>query len=200
MQLLGQNDYTITKLIHKKHDEILPEIISGSYQILHIAAHGIYSEEKTGKTGIIIGQNEILTTAVISQMKQVPQLVFINCCELGKIYAEEEIQLQAKYEVAASLGCHFINMGAKGVIVADAVKQARRVCYDRHPTTNTWGAYQCYGDPYFALKTKQNPSHKKVLILDVDEAVSYVLSLTGNIRSGKMISDSFKLQINCRIV
>ena len=222
MQLLGQNDYTITKLIHKKHDEILPEIISGSYQILHIAAHGIYSEEKTGKTGIIIGQNEILTTAVISQMKQVPQLVFINCCELGKIYAEEEIQLQAKYEVAASLGCHFINMGAKGVIVAgwevndnasssfsqefyqsfisgntfgDAVKQARRVCYDRHPTTNTWGAYQCYGDPYFALKTKQNPSHKKVLILDVDEAVSYVLSLTGNIRSGKMISDSFKLQI-----
>ena len=34
----------------------------------------------------------------------------------------------------------------------DAVKDARDAVYKEHPDNNTWGAYQCYGDPYFKLK------------------------------------------------
>ena len=33
----------------------------------------------------------------------------------------------------------------------DAVRTARKAIYDSHRNTNTWGAYQCYGDPGFLL-------------------------------------------------
>jgi hypothetical protein len=31
------------------------------------------------------------------------------------------------------------------------VAAARRCTFEGHPGTSTWGAYQCYGDPAFAL-------------------------------------------------
>jgi tetratricopeptide (TPR) repeat protein len=34
-----------------------------------------------------------------------------------------------------------------GVDFGNAVKAARRAVLDQHPHTNTWGAYQCYGNP-----------------------------------------------------
>jgi CHAT domain-containing protein/pimeloyl-ACP methyl ester carboxylesterase len=33
----------------------------------------------------------------------------------------------------------------------EAVRRARAATYEQHPATNTWGAYQCYGDPAFSL-------------------------------------------------
>lgn len=33
-----------------------------------------------------------------------------------------------------------------------AVLQARKTIYDKYPYTNTWGAFQCYGDPFYKLK------------------------------------------------
>jgi tetratricopeptide (TPR) repeat protein len=45
----------------------------------------------------------------------------------------------------------------------DAVKNARSYIYDKYPNNNTWGAYQCYGDPFFRLesgsKVKQAPKY-----------------------------------------
>jgi hypothetical protein len=79
---------------------------------------------------------------------------------------------------AANVATEFINMGVRAVIAAgwavddaaattfattfyshmlagvplgESVKRARRETYDRHTSTNTWGAYQCYGDPDFRL-------------------------------------------------
>src|SRR5690606_29158787 len=34
----------------------------------------------------------------------------------------------------------------------DAVRRARQEVYDQHPAVNTWGAYQCYGDPGYTLR------------------------------------------------
>ncbi len=81
--------------------------------------------------------------------------------------------------VAANLATEFIRMGARVVIAAGwavddgaarffatsvyeqmldgrqpfgrAITEARRRTYHRYPRVNTWGAYQCYGDPHFAL-------------------------------------------------
>jgi tetratricopeptide (TPR) repeat protein len=80
--------------------------------------------------------------------------------------------------LAANVATEFIRMGVRAVIAAGwavvdtaaetfattfyrrmlqgepfgkAVKAARRETFDRHPSTNTWGAFQCYGDPDYRL-------------------------------------------------
>jgi hypothetical protein len=81
--------------------------------------------------------------------------------------------------LAASLALKFIDMGARAVVAAgwqvddeaallfaqcfyeklldgvpfgEAVRDARRKVHDAHGrATNTWGAYQCYGDPSWSL-------------------------------------------------
>ncbi|MCF1457632.1 MAG: CHAT domain-containing protein, partial [Shewanella sp.] len=46
-----------------------------------------------------------------------------------------------------------------GSSFGDAVKMARLETYNDRPGSNTWGAYQCYGDPGFtlAMDAKSNP-------------------------------------------
>lgn len=39
-----------------------------------------------------------------------------------------------------------------GEELGEAVRVARETTWDRHPDVNTWGAYQCYGDPGFRLQ------------------------------------------------
>ncbi len=41
-----------------------------------------------------------------------------------------------------------------GTPFGDAVFHARKETYEKHPSVNTWGAYQCYGDPAFSLLRK----------------------------------------------
>ncbi|MEO5732993.1 MAG: CHAT domain-containing protein, partial [Rubrivivax sp.] len=80
--------------------------------------------------------------------------------------------------LAANLGAQFIRMGVRAVVCAgwavnddaaanfaqvfyaqllggcsfrDAVKAARRSTWVHHRSSNTWGAYQCYGDPSWRL-------------------------------------------------
>jgi hypothetical protein len=89
--------------------------------------------------------------------------------------------------LAASLALKFIEMGARAVIAAgwqvddeaavrfaqtfyaklldgeafgEAARAARAEVYDRHgQQTNTWGAYQCYGDPNWRLDGTRGREH-----------------------------------------
>ena len=38
-----------------------------------------------------------------------------------------------------------------GALFGDAIIDARKETFANHGVTNTWGAYQCYGDPSFSL-------------------------------------------------
>ena len=38
-----------------------------------------------------------------------------------------------------------------GQTFGEAVRAAREEIWVRHPDVNTWGAYQCYGDPSYRL-------------------------------------------------
>jgi hypothetical protein len=133
---------------------------------------------------MVIGDGMFLTPIEVGQMRQVPELVFINCCHLGRVEATavtEEQALNARRDynlIAASVATEFIRMGVRAAIAAgwavddgaaatfartfydlmlqgvtfgEAVKLSRRETYDRHPSVNTWGAYQCYGDPDYRL-------------------------------------------------
>ncbi|MCU7937209.1 MAG: CHAT domain-containing protein [Candidatus Thiodiazotropha sp. (ex Dulcina madagascariensis)] len=132
-------------------------------------------EEK--KTGMVLGDGIVLGTEEIKALGRMPELVFINCCHLG---ANRELPVGGlRHELAANLGTAFIRSGAKCVVAAGwavddaaavlfaeifyekmlagisfgkAVTRAREAVFDKYSGTNTWGAYQCYGDYAYTLK------------------------------------------------
>ncbi|MBL8280247.1 MAG: CHAT domain-containing protein [Pelomonas sp.] len=128
------------------------------------------------KTGVLLSDQEVLSAADVEQMGNVPEFVFINCCYLGQDADRAGLAPVQRNdpEMASGLALKFIEMGTKAVVAAGwqvqdeagalfasrlyegllrdgldfgtAVLEARRAVRDAHPG-NTWGAYQCYGDP-----------------------------------------------------
>jgi hypothetical protein len=127
-------------------------------------------------------------------MRHVPELVFVNCCHLGQ--AAGEAPLFTRYhELAANLAIQFITMGVRAVVAAgwavddaaaktfaqtfyeamfagqpfgDAVATARARVFEHHGATNTWGAYQCYGDPDFSLVQSRRPAQVDAAVSDLE--------------------------------
>ncbi|MBT0609189.1 CHAT domain-containing protein [Aequorivita echinoideorum] len=172
--------YPTTHLIASNAQNIIKNFFCKDYTIIHLAGHGVFNPNSPKKSGMLIGKDMFLTVFEIEQMSVVPELVFVNCCHLGYSSAEDEQLYQNRYKLAANIGTQLISIGVKAVIAAgwavndaaahdfaqifyssmfagdnfgDAVKKARNYCYEKHPGNNTWGAYQCYGDPFFKLKS-----------------------------------------------
>jgi hypothetical protein len=135
--------------------------------------------KRTRITGMVLGDGEFLTPERIDRLDAVPDFVFVNCCHLGQTGGERAVEFR---RLAANLGTQLIRMGVRAVIAAgwpvedraarefanvfydnflkgvpfgEAVRLAREATYRRHRHVNTWGAYQCYGDPAFALRTRR---------------------------------------------
>lgn len=189
---LGQAGYDgPAPLIGSDAREILLSLYRSDWRILHLSGHGVYLEDipatdnlKAHKkaTGMVIGEGALLTPAHIDQMRVVPDLVFINCCTLGRIESDAQLPEGSRPgnpQLAANLATQLIEIGVRGVIAAgwkvldnaallfaetfyqqflagqsfgDAVLIARRKTFESYPSSNTWGAYQCYGDPGFVLQ------------------------------------------------
>ena len=165
--------------------EVMEALFGDDYQILHFAGHGRYvppsDSREDARSGIVLSDSVMLTPVEIGQMRTVPELVFVNCCSLGKVDIEylrsselaQRILTQDRGAFAANLGAQLIENGVRCVIAAawevdddaarlfaevfydrffsgstfgDAVLQARRSTSMSFPQSNTWGAYQCYGD------------------------------------------------------
>ncbi|MDH4100776.1 MAG: CHAT domain-containing protein, partial [Nitrospirota bacterium] len=206
-KLLQSGKFTAEQRMRPTADQVMNALYSRPWRILHLAGHGIYNylrddllqcEEckqpmppaEEGKrrsklrpvTGMIIGDTAVLSPQEVHQMRHVPELVFINCCHLGKIEStsgDKELNDRRDFNrIAANVATEFIRMGVRAVVAAgwavddaaatvfattfygamlrgdgfgDAVRQARAEVYKQHPGTNTWGAYQCYGDPDYRL-------------------------------------------------
>lgn len=171
--------YPTTHLIGTSAESIVRNFFCNDYTIIHLAGHGVFNPKFPKKSGMVIGKDIFLTVFEIEQMPVVPELVFVNCCHLGYSNSEDERFYRDRYKLAANIGTQLIGMGVKAVIAAgwavddaaaldfsqifysrmfagynfgDAVKSARNYIYEKHPGNNTWGAYQCYGDPFFKLK------------------------------------------------
>ncbi|MBL7764827.1 MAG: CHAT domain-containing protein [Chitinophagaceae bacterium] len=148
----------------------------------------------------------LLTTKEITQMSNTPELVFVNCCFLGQIDEQAEVLTQNRNRLAANIGTQLIRNGVKAVVVAgwavndtaalefanvfykqmlnganfgDAIFEARKSTYHKFSFTNTWGAYQCYGDPFYTLKSgagarEWNPSFTIRLeaLIELDNLIS----------------------------
>ena len=191
--VLKKQGYPTTSIIHQNADKIVLDFFSNEYSIIHLAGHGIFNPKSPKKSGMVIGEGLFLTVFEIQQMAVVPDLVFVNCCHLGSTRPEDENYYKNRYKLAANIGTELIKIGVRAVIAAgwavddqaaldfadsfysnmfsgenfgDAVKNARKMIYDRYNIkNNTWGAYQCYGDPFFKFakrgdsKSSWSPSY-----------------------------------------
>ena len=224
--LLGRQGFTVTKHIRAHAQEIVAALFADDYRILHLAGHGVYKhpleapeEERTeptpersldrrrdkkAVTGMVLGTDVFLTPAEVRQMRQVPELVFVNCCHLGKIEGGKDSDWTARHKLAANLATEFIGMGVRAVIAAgwavddaaastfarefytslldgrpfgEAVLSARTAAFNQHRAVDTWGAYQCYGDPDWRLRGEdqqpaKSPARQHEFIAPVEAVVA----------------------------
>jgi len=187
--LVGVN-YPVNALIEEDAAKITTQFFCKDYSIIHLAGHGVFNEKYPNQSGMVIGEKLFLSVFQIQQLPVVPELVFVNCCHLGAVNPDHEEFYRDRYKLAANIGTQLISIGVKAVIAAgwvvndeaaldfakkfyqhmfngesfgDAVRKARSYIYEKHPGNNTWGAYQCYGDPFFKIrdisKGEWNPSY-----------------------------------------
>jgi hypothetical protein len=195
-----RNEYEVKKLDKPPAQDVFDGLFNGHYRFVHLAGHGVVRDRKTGCTGMVLGPDTFLTAAQVSKLRRVPEFVFVNCCHLGNMKADAEQQWG---ELAANLATEFIQMGCKAVIAAGwavddlaaatfartfyeamfkgarfglALLRARAETHRLHPQTNTWGAFQAYGDEQYRFReehdTDENGScefvHPSHLIADLE--------------------------------
>lgn len=211
-QLLSES-FLVEYLDQPSTAALLSSLFARPLQILHLSGHGVY-EFRDGQPfcGMVIGKGLYLTPATVAQLQICPEVVFVNCCHLGRLEETE-----ARYpDLASNLAVEFIRMGARVVVAAgwavedksarlfatefyshmlqnvcfgEAVLRARRAVYDQFPTWNTWGAYQCYGDPdYVLLSASQRSSSSSEWHKRSPVAVSEVLADLDNLRQASEVA------------
>ncbi len=178
---LSGHSYKTTSLINAASDLIMMELYSRKYKIMHFAGHGLYDPENE-EVGIAIGNGFCIDPAMINQMGYTPEFVFINCCYSGTMDAEDDNYSRDRSRLAANVGTQLIEMGVKAIIISgwavddaaaktfseafykhmlegydfgSSVQKARLLCYQNHPGTNTWGAYQCYGNQFYKFNNRK---------------------------------------------
>jgi hypothetical protein len=188
--LLEKAEFKVDCRIRPRASDALPVILTTSSRVLHIAAHGVYQFRPgaTDKevTGMVLGGGLYLTAHEVIQMTSIPELVFLNCCYLGKEKRQEKF-----HRIAANLAAQFMRNGVRCVVASgwevvddaakcfarefydamgkgetfgDGVRIARKRTYKRFRDVNTWGAFQCYGDPNYVLKARNAESKEEAKI------------------------------------
>jgi hypothetical protein len=160
-------------------------------------------------TGMVLGGGVYLTANELQNKMEIPELVFVNCCHLGTIdspagyshnkfaasLSEELIKMGVKAVIAAGWAVDdeaaitfadvFYNQLLKGAQFGDAVRVARKQTYDLHKDrTNTWAAYQCYGDPSYRLVVqKEGDRGMGDQFVHSEEAYLEIKKLTGRAKA-----------------
>jgi CHAT domain-containing protein len=171
-----QGEYDRTLLEKRDGMTIVSALLSQEFRIVHLAGHGNFDPNDPTRSGMKIGPDQWITPDILDGMLAAPEVVFVNCCHLGAIHGAKEGTPSP--QLAASFAVKVMNLGVKAVVAAgwavddraartfadrfyqrmlegerfgDAVLDARRRTKELHPYSNTWGAYQCYGNPDFRL-------------------------------------------------
>lgn len=186
---LNDNDYKTYSCINESSLTITTELYNEQYKIMHFAGHGLYDIEHD-RVGIAIGDGIYIDPQKLRQIGYVPEFVFINCCYSGAMNLSDDSYSRDRYRLAANVGTQLIEMGVKAIIISGwavddaaakdfsetfyknmllgynfgiSVQKARMSCFQNHRATNTWGAYQCYGNQFY---TFSNRKHSKEDLLD----------------------------------
>jgi CHAT domain-containing protein/tetratricopeptide (TPR) repeat protein len=164
--------------------DVINRLYERPFRILHVSAHGVF-QAGTGsrqRTGVVLSDGLLLTAAEIGALERVPDLVFLNCCFTGRVDAGPET---AYNRLAYSVARELIECGVRVVIAAGwavddtaarhfserfyrsflserrpfgkAVQEARVATLESFPDSNTWGAFQAYGEPSFVMDPESLP-------------------------------------------
>lgn len=168
-QALGAK--TVHKFVAEDALEILGKLKWMEPRTLHVAANSALSSG-TGlgpdfansslaeRVQIFLDHGTRLTLKEFASMRRVPELIFLGTSYSAAI-APALIQLGA----TAVIGCFgqlndqsardfaiaFYKALVRGVMLIEAMREARRHCWRKHPSNPTWGQFQCYGDPTWRL-------------------------------------------------
>jgi tetratricopeptide (TPR) repeat protein len=85
-------------------------------------------------------------------------------------------------EPAKVFGTRFYGEMLKGASFGEAVRGARKAAYSAQANSNTWGAYQCYGDPDYRLR--EAPADGEERILKVAEAIEAAQQIREDVNIG----------------
>lgn len=178
--------------------DVFTRLYARPYRLLMVSAHGIHGKraaDGTCRSGVVLSHGLLLTAAEIGQMENVPDLVFLNCCHLGKIgtgssrlaasLARELIDMGVRCVVAAGWEVHdgaartfietfFEQMTQRNASFGEAITVARATTFEAFPDHNTWGAYQAYGDPAFQLKVRRNPASDDAPMRAPNELIDWI--------------------------
>jgi CHAT domain-containing protein len=164
---------------------VLNAVLARDWRIVHIAGHGELIAPDGTPGGVVLSNGSFLGPNEIGGMRIVPELVFVNCCHLAARSGDQLLadtqRAQNRARFAAGVAEKLINIGVRCVIatgwaVGDvaahnfattfydsllrgnrfivAVAEARKAAYSNGD--NTWGAYQCYGDPDWYFRRKED--------------------------------------------
>ncbi len=198
-QVLSEVGYEVTLAPpDSQAADVFTRLYARPYRIVMVSAHGIHGKRASDgsyRSGVVLSNGLLLTAAEIGQMENVPDLVFLNCCHLGKIgtgssrlaasLARELIDMGVRCVVAAGWEVHdgaartfietfFEQMAQRNAPFGEAITVARAVTFDAHPDHNTWGAYQAYGDPAFQLKVQRNPASDDAPMRAPNELIDWI--------------------------
>ena len=216
---LKANGYEPIRCLNKKSAEIRIELLGQDYKIIHLAGHGAFEFGPDKKTGMLIGKDAFLTPDDIKQMSGVPELVFVNCCYLGQIAALSDSGStetlppcrQHRYgtdrnrregrsggwavsdTTALEFAEKFYDSMFAGNTFGESVKRARQSVFDNYGThNNTWGAYQCYGDPFYRLMDQaQSQSYEYTFIIP-EEAEIELSNMLNQLETGSYEVEVFQ--------
>ncbi len=190
-------------------------------------------------TGVVLGDKITLSPSMLQGMSDPPVMAFLNCCNLAAIDPgdEDALRRSGRADFAASFAAQLIALGTSTVIAAgwevddagavifaetiydamlnaeasfgDAVLEARQRVYDNNPADTTWGAYQCYGEPDWQLRSAGLPhahetadvdfaSHVEALAMLSNLANEAQIGVGRTARAGGMNDDLAAAEIKIR--
>jgi hypothetical protein len=157
--------------------------------------HGPSPKGDDGLRGVVLSNDTYLGPREIRNMERVPELVFINCCHSAERGAEQLLAVPSRErfdrpQFAATVADELIKIGVRCVVAAgwavddegarvfattfyravidghrfiEAVALAREAAW--RFDTNTWAAYQCYGDAEWRLDWHAEPVTPRAVTL-----------------------------------
>ena len=131
------------------------------------------------KGGVVLSDGTFLGADEIQSMRTVPELVFVNCCHLAARDSGRVLRTINRAEFAWGVADSLMEIGVRCVIAAGwavddgpakvfattfyreildrkpfitAVASAREAAWNADRSSNTWAAYQAYGDPNWTYR------------------------------------------------
>lgn len=106
--------------------EVLTSLYRQAYRLVHVSGHGVFDlphRDGGSRTGVVLSDGLLITAAEIEAMEIVPDLVFLNCCHLGKVddpgdRPAVERTVRDGNRLAASIARELMAIGVRCVVVA----------------------------------------------------------------------------------